>query len=60
MFSFQGEAVYTYRRLILEGMHLSLSYIPSLRDTLHQRYGGVNINLVELNVDDRKELLPHV
>lgn len=52
--------VYTYRRLILEGMHLPLSYIPTLRDTLHQRYGGVNINLVELNVDDRKEVLPHV
>lgn len=58
MFSFQGGVV--YRRLILEGMHLPLSYIPSLRDTLHQRYGGVNINLVELNVDDRKEVLPHV
>lgn len=60
MFSFQEGVVYTYRRLILEGMHLPLSYIPSLRDTLHQRCGGVNINLVELNVDDRKELLPHV
>ena len=35
-------------------------YILSLRDPLHQGYRGVNINLVELNVDDRKELLLHV
>lgn len=61
MFSQGGAKRYTYRCLFLKGcIPDSQGLYPEPQDPLHQGYRGVNINLVELNVDDRKELLLHV